>query len=61
MELTLDDSAFVQIGMQRDAGAKKLFKDMFAKAKEAVAERTKPKEEPKLDPPPDAEPKAEDG
>lgn len=49
-ELTLDDDAFVQIGMQRDANAKKLLKETFEKAKEVVAEREKPKEEPKPEP-----------
>ena len=53
-ELTQDDEAFVQIGMQRNAAAKKLLKDTFAKAKKIVEEREKPpappkKEEPKKD------------
>ncbi|MFK7741111.1 MAG: amidohydrolase family protein [Planctomycetota bacterium] len=46
-ELTLDDDAFVQIGMRRDAGAKKILKDTLAKAKKVVEEREKPKEEKK--------------
>ncbi|HIE69654.1 MAG TPA: hypothetical protein EYP98_05515, partial [Planctomycetes bacterium] len=40
--LTLDDEAFVQIGMQRNSGAKKLLKETFAKAKKVVEEREKP-------------------
>ncbi|MFT4839690.1 MAG: hypothetical protein ACI90M_000140 [Candidatus Azotimanducaceae bacterium] len=43
-EIALNDEAFVQIGMQRNAGAKKLLTDMFAKAKKAVEEREKPPE-----------------
>ncbi|MEC9047389.1 MAG: amidohydrolase family protein [Planctomycetota bacterium] len=45
-ELTQDDEAFVQIGMQRNAAAKKLLKDTFAKAKAVVEEREKPKAPP---------------
>jgi len=45
--LTLNDEAFVQVGMQRNSGAKKLLKDTFAKAKKAVEEREKPPEPPK--------------
>ena len=41
-ELSLNDEAFVQIGMQRSAGGKKVLKDMFEKAKKAVEEREKP-------------------
>jgi hypothetical protein len=41
-DLALNDEAFVQIGMQRNAGAKKLLKDMFAKAKKVVEERENP-------------------
>lgn len=43
-ELALNDEAFVQIGMQRSASAKKLLKDTFAKAKKVVEEREKPPE-----------------
>ena len=65
-ELTQDDEAFVQIGMQRNAAAKKLLKDTFAKAKKVVEEREKPpappkKEEPKKEEakkPADAKPDA---
>lgn len=46
-ELTQDDEAFVQIGMQRNAAAKKLLKDTFAKAKKVVEEREKPPAPPK--------------
>lgn len=46
-DLTLDDDAFVQIGMVRDGATKKLLKETFEKAKAVVEERTKPKEAPK--------------
>ena len=46
-ELTQDDEAFVQIGMQRNGATKKLLKDTFAKAKKVVEEREKPPEPPK--------------
>ena len=46
-ELTQEDEAFVQIGMQRNAAAKKLLKEAFAKAKKVVEEREKPPEAPK--------------
>ena len=46
-DLTRDDEAFVQIGMQRSAAAKKLLKDTFEKAKKVVEEREKPPEPPK--------------
>ena len=46
-DLTRDDEAFVQIGMQRNAAAKKLLKDTFEKAKKVVEEREKPPEPPK--------------
>ena len=50
-ELTQDDEAFVQIGMQRNAAAKKLLKDTFAKAKKVVEEREKPPAPPKKEEP----------
>jgi len=49
-ELTLDDDAFVQISMVRDGATKKMLGETFAKAKQVVEERTKPKEQPKPEP-----------
>ena len=40
-ELTQDDEAFVQIGMQRNGATKKLLKDTFAKAKNVLSRPTK--------------------
>lgn len=50
-ELTQDDEAFVQIGMQRNNSAKKLLKDTFEKAKKVVEEREKPPAPPKKEEP----------
>jgi len=50
-DLTQDDEAFVQIGMQRNATAKKLLKDTFEKAKKVVEEREKPPTPPKKEEP----------
>lgn len=41
-QLTVDDDAFVQVGMVRDSGTKKLLKDLFEKAQKVVDERKKP-------------------
>ncbi|MGC6487382.1 MAG: amidohydrolase family protein [Planctomycetota bacterium] len=60
-DLTQDDEAFVQIGMQRNAAAKKLLKDTFAKAKKVVEEREKPPAPPKKEEPKKAEAKPDQG
>lgn len=53
-QLTVDDDAFVQVGMVRDTGTKKLLKDQFDKAQKVVDERKKPPAPPT--PPPQAQP-----
>lgn len=58
-DLAIDDEAFVQIGMQRNAGAKKLLQGMFEKAKKEVEEREKPPEPPAPAKKPEAEKAAE--
>jgi len=45
-QLTRDDDAFVQVGMVRDSGTKKLLKETFEKAQKVVEERRKPPEKP---------------
>jgi hypothetical protein len=45
-QLTVDDDAFVQVGMVRDGGAKKLLKEQFEKAQKVVDERKKPPQQP---------------
>ena len=63
--LTRNDEAFVQIGMQRNSGAKKLLKDTFEKAKKVVEEREKPPappaEKPEAKKPTAGEPAAKPG
>ena len=50
-QLSIDEEAFVQIGMQRNGATKKLLKETFAKAKKVVEERKKPKSAPEKDQP----------
>jgi hypothetical protein len=58
-QLTVDDDAFVQVGMARDSGTKKLLKDMFEKAQKAVDERKKPPAPPTPPPQPSQPPAGE--
>ena len=53
-DLAIDDEAFVQIGMQRNTGAKKALTDMFDKAKKVVEEREKPPAPPEPEKQPEA-------
>jgi hypothetical protein len=57
-QLTVDDDAFVFVGMARDKETKRLLKEQFEKAQKLVEERTKPPAAPKPAeaPPADAKP-----
>lgn len=55
-QLTVDDDAFVQVGMVRDSGTKKLLKDQFEKAQKVVDERKKPPAPPTPPPQPQQPP-----
>ncbi|MBM3973775.1 MAG: amidohydrolase family protein [Planctomycetes bacterium] len=55
-QLTVDDDAFVQVGMVRDSGTKKLLKEQFEKAQKVVDERKKPPAPPTPPPQPQQPP-----
>lgn len=60
-QLTVDDGAFVQIDMTRNAATKKLLKETFEKAQKLAADRKKPAAKPSEAAAAEAKPPAEPG